>query len=92
MPSFKPLDPELIRKALEGHVDILTPEIKKEEAFLRNVSCPMCQGRELNSYVDASHPFSEGKILPNKLMWCTKCEIEFNPYSLFITKASSVPE
>lgn len=89
MPEFKTLSPELIKKALEGHVDILTPEVKKEEAFLRNVSCPLCQGRDLNSFVDPAHPFSDGKLLANKLMSCEKCNIEFNPYTMLITKVKS---
>lgn len=92
MAAFTELDPELIRKAIAGHVDVLSPEIKKEEAFFRNSLCPVCGSKELSSYVNAVKPFTEGVLLPNKLMRCLTCDTEFEPYTRLVTSTTAGPD
>lgn len=89
MPAFTEMDPDFIRKALEGHTDVLSDAVKKEEAFFRNSTCPACGDRELTAFVNAANPFTVGALLPNKLLRCVKCETEFDPYSRFITKTTA---
>lgn len=88
MAAFKEMDPEDIRKALEGQVDVLASEIKKEEAFFRNSTCPVCGGGEFSMHVNSAKPFTEGALLPNKILKCMRCSVEFEPYSRLVT---SVP-
>jgi hypothetical protein len=84
--AFKEMDPDLIRKALEGQVDVLTPLRKKEEALFRNASCPMCSSKECEEILNAQTPFTEGVPLPNKHLRCSQCRTEFDPYSMLITR------
>jgi hypothetical protein len=42
MGVFKEMKSEDVWKAVEGHEDVITPELKKEEAFFRNQVCPLC--------------------------------------------------
>lgn len=89
MGIFKELDPEVVRRALEGQVDILTPMLKKEEAFFRNSACPECRSANHEPFVNAAKPFTEGVALPNRLLRCLECKTEFDPYSRLITKAAT---
>lgn len=103
---MKAMDPQVIRQMLQGHEDILTPEIKTEEAFYRNTRCPMCaQGdcekrmyepkismdAEGQPVVDQS-PFASG-LLPEGYAHCIHCDTDFNPYTgvIFSTGASMIP-
>lgn len=86
MPAFKEMDPETIRSALEGHEDALSPLVRKEEAFFKNVSCTTCGEKNLTAVLNAARPFTDGVPLPNKLLKCLKCETEFDPYSGLITR------
>jgi hypothetical protein len=89
MPAFRELDPEIIRKALEGHEDVLTPMAKKEDAFFRNTSCPVCGSRNHEVFLNTKNPFTAGVPLPNKLLKCVQCQSEFDPYSNIVTRAKT---
>jgi hypothetical protein len=78
----------VVLKMLEGHVDILTPLAKKEEALFRNTTCPVCSGSDHDAVVDRNRPFSKGMPLPNKVLRCRGCSSEFDPYSGIVTKAA----
>lgn len=88
MGIFKELDPEVVRKALEGEVDILTPMVKKEEAFFRNQVCPVCDSTSSEAFLNASNPFTAGSPLPNKRLRCLDCKTEFDPYSRLVTRTT----
>lgn len=92
MPAFKELDPELIWKAIEGQKDILSPMVQKEEAFFRNVACPVCTSKNHEAFINASNPFSPGVALPNKLLKCQQCGTEFDAYSQLVTKVTDVSD
>ncbi len=89
MPAFKELDPEVIRKALEGEADILTPALKKEEAFFRNYPCPRCDSASHETFVNARTPFTAGALLSNKLLRCLECRTEFDPGTGLITRVTT---
>lgn len=91
MSAFKELDPDVARKALEGQQDLLTPEVRKEEAFFRNSSCPNCSAQSLEATINVKKPFSPGAPLPNKILRCLMCRTEFDPYSGLVLKVSVVP-
>ena len=89
---------------IEGEEDILTPEIKAEEALYRNTRCPMCGKGEcekrlnpVRSIVDDDGntalitPFGSG-MLPEGYAHCINCGTDFNPYTgmIFKTEASMI--
>ena len=102
---FKPMDPDQVRKLLEGHDDIIGPDAKAEEALYRHTSCPMCGGgdcekriRDAKIVTDeegqpvvAQSPFGSG-ILPEGYAHCINCGTDFNPYTgmIFTTEASII--
>jgi len=88
MAAFKEMSPDLIRTALEGHIDMLSSEVQKEETFFRNSLCPVCGSKELIPYGNAAKPFTEGAVLPNKILRCLSCQTEFEPYSRFVVKTT----
>lgn len=77
---FKPMPEEEIRKALEGHENILDRAVKENEAFFRRLTCPSCGG-EVMAKVNYKQPFREGAILPNYIGKCKVCGVEFEPYT-----------
>ena len=89
MPAFREMDPEVIRKALEGQEDVLTPMAKKEEAFFRNTSCPVCGSRNHEEFLNTANPFTAGVPLPNKFLRCLQCQSEFDPHSNLVTLAKT---
>jgi len=89
MGAFKELDPEIVRKALEGQKDVLTSEAKKEEVFLRNSSCPNCGAYEHEVSFNVRRPFTPGFPLPNKVLRCLQCRVQYDPQSRIILSVSS---
>jgi hypothetical protein len=102
---MKAMDPQLIRELLEEQEDILTPEIKAEEALYRHTRCPMCSkgdcekrtyapkvvmGENGEPIVEQS-PFSSG-ALPEGYAHCIHCGTDFNPYTgmIYDTEASMI--
>lgn len=75
---FKPMDPALARKALEGHLDVLSPAAQESDEFFARLSCPSCGG-ECMKFVDPTRLFREGAVLPNYLARCKACGTEFEP-------------
>lgn len=83
--STRFLDPDEARKLMEGHEDVLTPMVKKEQAFFRHVPCPVCGKTGHSEAINTKNPFSPGSPLPNKILVCS-CGAEFAPNSGIITK------
>lgn len=88
MAAFTELDPDVIRKALEGQESVLDSLVAKEEAFLRNVKCPVCGSGEHSRRVNQLTPFTDGNPLPNLILNCLTCESEFDPYSLLVRRVN----
>lgn len=88
MPNFKEMDPDLIRELLKGHENVIAPAVEKEQALLRNLSCPNCDGNT-EAQTNPKRPFVKGKILVNKIMVCLMCKAEFDPETRVISKTPS---
>ena len=79
--SFKTLDPEVVLKLLEGQEDVLTPEVKKLEAFYRQFKCPNCKGSVRKEY-SSGHAFSDpDTLVARALLRCIECDHLFDPHS-----------
>lgn len=102
---FKPMDPDLIRKLIEGQPDVISQEAKAEEALYKNVECPMCGQMECEKKIRAPKvvdvgdgpvlavsPFVEGKALPQGYAHCIHCGTDFSPRTGVImqTEASMI--
>ena len=77
---FKPMKAEDVRKAIEGHENVIDKAVKENEAFFKRLSCPACGG-EVMPVVNARQPFKRNDILPNYLGKCKTCGVEFEPYT-----------
>lgn len=75
---FKEMDPDLIRKVIEGYHDELTPEARKQDAFYRQFSCPNCKCPLVK---DFNHPgrWSDDSLLPKALLRCELCDYTIEP-------------
>lgn len=88
---FKPMDPGLARKLLEGYQDELAPERKKLEAFYRHCRCPRCKN-ECRKEASANHAFGGGTLVARSLLRCTVCRCLFDPHSdLVLERGDPVP-
>lgn len=86
MSTFKELSQEEIQALLEGHQDVLSAAMKKEEALFRHSPCPTCGSYGHEAFVNPRQPFIQGELLPNKILRCFKCQTEFDPHSGFVFK------
>ena len=84
----KQLSQDEILKLLEGHEDLLTPLVKKEQVFFRNSACPTCGAYSHSQTVNAHRPFTPGSPLPNILLRCLMCQTEFDPNTNLITSVT----
>jgi hypothetical protein len=95
---FQEMDPEDVRRLLEEkdekgnplHQDVLAPLVRKEEALFRNSTCPVCGTSGTSPFIDPSRPFLPGSALPNRLLRCTACSAEFDPFTRMITRINPV--
>jgi hypothetical protein len=90
---FKPMNPDLIRSLLEGHTDVITPEVQKERELFQRLSCPICYEKGCEKRIAApkimpgddgeptvmNSPFKSGKILAQGYAHCTHCGTDFDP-------------
>jgi hypothetical protein len=88
MAGFKEMAAEEIWELIKGHQDVLTPAAQAEQEFFRQVSCPSCGGKSHDQMLHAARPFSEGAILPNKILVCQQCKTEFEPRSGIILRSA----
>lgn len=77
---FKTMKQEDVRRALEGHEDILKPAFDDMERLFKCLSCPECGG-EVMAVVNTKALFREGSIVPNCLAKCKVCGTEFEPHT-----------
>ncbi len=78
---FKEMDPEEVRKALEGHAFVLQDEMSKTMAHFARLSCLYCGG-SCRATVFAEKLFEEGAVLPNYIAECNDCGAQFSPYTM----------
>lgn len=88
--AFKEMDPEVVRKLLEGHENVIAPEVAKEQVFFKSVACPSCGDFHTEPRVNPKRPFVSGQILSNKLLCCLSCGAEFDPHTRIISKVPTV--
>lgn len=87
MKAYTEMDPELIAKLVQpyvdaGETDLLSREKTKEDAFLRNHTCPTCGcGSMTPFFVNAAHAYQSGSILPRKALRCSACGAEYDPHT-----------
>ncbi len=78
---FKPMDPALARKLLEGYQNELEPERRAQEAFYRQFRCKRC-GKEVQKEAVKGHVFADKETLgPRFCLRCTSCGCLFDPHS-----------
>ena len=70
----------------KNHEDVLSRERSREVDYISHLRCVQCDSK-VTSKLNANRLFTPGKLLPNLVMVCSKCEIEFEPYSKIVTKA-----
>lgn len=79
--SFKPMDPELAHKAIEGYQDVLTPQKTALDAFYRQFRCKRC-GSECRKEQVRGHVFADADTLvPRSCLRCLTCSCLFDPHS-----------
>lgn len=90
---FHEMDPDTVRKLLEGHENVIDLEAKREQGFLQTVACPKCGKYGSEARVNPRQPFIRGVVLPNKFLVCLNCETEFDPHTgiIFYTKLILTP-
>lgn len=77
---FKEMDPAEVRKLLEGHTNVLKPEIDAHEKYFATLECSYCRG-DCHAFIDSSKLFNEGSMLPKYLAECNLCGHQFEPYT-----------
>lgn len=86
---FKPIDPELARKAVEGYTNELAPQATALEAFYRQFKCLRCKGACQKENV-VGHMFSDpDTLVPRSCLRCTVCSCLFDPHSGLILNLPS---
>ena len=88
------LDPEIARRLVEGHVDVLSGESERLDAFYENFTCLRCHG-QLDRRYDPRVAFSApDALLPRPLLFCNNCGFEIEPHTGVVSEtgnASKIP-
>lgn len=93
MGVFKEMDPELARLAIEGFPDELTPELREQDKFYRQFSCPRCKCA-LSKEFDPRTAFSGDSLNAKPVLRCSSCSYRIEPHTgLIVTfgDASKTP-
>jgi hypothetical protein len=78
---FKPMNPELALKAIEGYRNELASEHRALEAFYRQFRCKRCGGPCQKELVQG-HVFSDpDTLVPRACLRCPTCKCLFDPHS-----------
>lgn len=87
--GFVELDPDVARKAVEGHEEILTGEYRKAEALYRqHENCPRGCGQTMQkTAANVSFAFSDPNWrIPRCILKCSHCSCTFNPFDGMIVE------
>ena len=77
---FKEMDPDEVRKALEGHENVLAPEVEAHKKFFSKFQCTYCGGG-VHEILDPNNLFTAEGLLPKYLAECNDCGAQFEPYT-----------
>ena len=77
---FKEMDPAEVRNLLEGHENVLKPEVEAHEKYFAGLECVYCRG-DCHPFLAPEKLFNEGSILPKYLAECNLCGHQFEPYT-----------
>lgn len=94
MGVFKEMDPELAQRLIEGYHDELSSEVRVQDAFYRQFSCPNCEG-DLQREIDAKTCFRGGAIVAKALLRCDLCGYLIDPETRIVLSSGNpakVPE
>jgi hypothetical protein len=85
MGTFVEMDPEVAARAIEGYDDVLSTEVRKQDAFHRQFSCANGCGQLQKEY-DAKTCFPEGgeDLLARALLRCPICGYLIDPETRII--------
>jgi hypothetical protein len=86
---LKYLDPEITRKLLEGHKDVISQAAEDRDKFYSTTSCPRCGGscKKMGNY---STMYTADEPLPRFCLKCLACGEEFDPHSGLVLKPGNV--
>lgn len=83
--AFVEMDPEVVLRLVDGVEDILTPAVRKLDAFYRQFKCPTCGGgcsKEIQVGPNGGHAFSDpDSPVARCLLRCQVCSTLFDPHS-----------
>lgn len=86
------MDPNVVRQLLQGHKDIITPEIKSEEALYRKLHCPVCGRSGCEKRIRIPKPgdgFEIDGILFDGDAYCKHCGTVFDPYTRVVSSSEA---
>lgn len=98
MPAYTEMDENEIRAILGkyqqvGEDTLLQEERKKEDAFLRNHTCPTCgKGGMTPFFVSRAHVYAGSQLLGRCALRCDLCLGEYDPYSRLVLKEGNLME
>lgn len=82
MATYKELDPEVARRAIEGFEDELDAEAKALDEFYSKFKCPRGCYNKLQREIDGRHAFADpGTLVPRSLLRCRTCGYLVEPHS-----------
>lgn len=85
------MDPDIVKKLLEGRADLVTQKTEERDAFYAAQVCPRCGGncQKLGNY----HTMHTGDgPLPKFCLRCLACGEEFDPHTGITLKLGNVAQ
>lgn len=94
MPLYQEMPEEELLAALEHYKqdDILFGEKRKEDAWMRQIGCPRCQGITRPCFSSVKTVFSGDQVMPRHNLACTACGCEFDPRTNVILKLGNIAD
>ncbi len=90
MALFKELDPDIIRRAVQGHEDVLGPAHIKQEAFYRQFQCPRCKC-SMDKEFKSGAAFDGESLVARALLRCPLCNLLLAPNTILILENGRDP-
>jgi hypothetical protein len=80
--AYVTMPAELVRKAIEGHENVLEGDNLKLEAFYRQFVCNRCGGQYHKEF-NRNHAFAGNgdHVIARALLRCCDCKALFDPFS-----------
>lgn len=88
--NLKFLDPQITKKLLEGHKDIITPLATQRGNFYKMQSCPHCGGNALQKFGEPGSLFVDGDPIARYRLRCDNCDCEFDPHSGIVIRIGNI--